>query len=285
MMSDQSPPRGRIATVLTLARFEARQHLRSHRMFALASLLFLFIVGGSYGLSDPDGRLTPGIATDTPYEVLFLVSLFVLLSATLGVVLLGFDAISRRRLTKELAIELSQPISRSDLALAHLLGLWTAAFLPTMAATLVGVTMVHSQMDAWPTLAELAYFLGATALVLLWYSSIQLLASSLARDLGSAVTLGVGSWMLFTFVWLLVTAVLASIIGVDMTDLENQRFNRFSEIIDLFSPNGVYQLLLEDRLTGDAAPHLESRFIWLAAALWTLIPALLFTVRFRSIRP
>ena len=75
------------------------------------------------------------------------------------------------------------------------------------------------------------------------------------------------------------------VIGVDMTDLENQSFNRFSEIVDLFSPNGVYQLLLEDRLTGDSAPHLESRFIWLAAALWTLVPALLFTARFRGIRP
>ena len=284
-MSEQHPPRGRMETIFMLSRFEARQHINSPRMFALASLLFLFIVLGSYGLSDPDGRLTPGISTDTPYEVLFLVSLFVLLSATLGVVLLGFDSISRRRLTNELAIELSQPISRSDLALAHLFGLWMAAFLPTMVATLVGVMMVHSQMGSWPTVEELAYFLGATALVLFWYSAIQLLASSLARDLGSAVTLGVGSWMLFTFVWLLVTAVLASLIGVDMTDLENQSFNRFSEIVDLFSPNGVYQLLLEDRLTGDSAPHLESRFIWLAAALWTLVPALLFTARFRGIRP
>jgi ABC-type transport system involved in multi-copper enzyme maturation permease subunit len=271
--------------VLRLSWIEARQHFRSPRMFALVALLTLFIGGGSWGLSDPSSTVTARLQIDTAYEVLFLVSLFVLFSSTLGVVLLGFDGISRKRLTGELAIELCQPIDRLDLARSQLYGLWLAVFLPTSAACTLGLLLIRVQMDATPTFAEWAYFLFPTGFVILWYASIQLLVSSIAKDLGSSVTLGVGVWMLFTLVWLLVTAVLASLMGVDVTNLESVEYTRFSEYVDLLSPNGVYQLLLQDRLTGDARPHLGSNYIWSAALLWTVIPLTLFLARFERLQP
>ena len=271
--------------VLSLSWFEARQHFRSPRMLALVALLALFIGGGSWGLSDSDSTVTAQLQLDTPYEILFLVSLFVLFSSTLGVVLLGFDGISRKRLTGELAIELSQPIDRTDLARSQLQGLWFAVFIPTFYITLWGVVLIFIQMDAWPTAGELVYFLIPTALVIYWYACIQLLASSIAKDLGSSVTLGVGVWMLFTLIWLLVTAVIASLMGVDVTNLESIEYNRFSEIVDLFSPNGVYQLLLEDKLAGEDGPTMNTAYIWTAAALWSLIPSTLFLMRFKRLKP
>lgn len=271
--------------VLSLSWFEARQHFRSPRMLALIALLVLFIGGGSWGLSDTNSTVTAQLQIDTPYEVLFLVSLFVLFSSTLGVVLLGFDGISRKRLTGELAIELAQPIDRTDLARSQLQGLWFAVFIPTALACMIGVALINAQMDAWPTAGEFVYFLIPTALVIYWYACIQLLASSIAKDLGSSVTLGVGVWMLFTLIWLLVTAVIASLMGVDVTNLESIEYNRFSEIVDLFSPNGVYQLLLEDKLTGEDGPTMGSGYIWTAAVLWSLIPSTLFLARFKRLKP
>jgi ABC-type transport system involved in multi-copper enzyme maturation permease subunit len=140
-------------------------------------------------------------------------------------------------------------------------------------------------MAAWPTIGEFIYFMIPTALVIYWYACIQLLASSIAKDLGSSVTLGVGVWMLFTLIWLLVTAVMASLMGVDVTNLESIEYNRFSEIVDLFSPNGVYQLLLEDKLTGKDSPTMDTAYIWTAAALWSIIPSTLFLARFKRLKP
>ncbi|HIG20430.1 MAG: hypothetical protein CXT67_06500 [Methanobacteriota archaeon] len=271
--------------VLSLSWFEARQHFRSPRMLALIALLTLFIGGGSWGLSDPNSTVTAQLQMDTPYEVLFLVSLFVLFSSTLGVVLLGFDGISRKRLTGELAIELAQPIDRTDLARSQLQGLWLAVFTPTALACAIGIVLIYAQMNAWPTFGEFVYFMIPTALVIYWYACIQLLASSIAKDLGSSVTLGVGVWMLFTLIWLLVTAVIASLMGVDVTNLESIEYNRFSEIVDLFSPNGVYQLLLENKLTGEDRPTMGTAYIWTAAALWSLIPSTLFLARFKRLKP
>ena len=276
---------GRIQTLLRLSWLEAKRHFASPRMLALAVLLVLFIGGGSWGLADPDSTVSSQIQTETAYEVLFLVSLFVLFSATLGVVLLGFDGISRKRLTGELAIELAQPIARLDLAASQLLGLWLAAFIPTTIVSLGGMVLIESQMGQYPSAAEAAYFLTATGLVLFWYASIQLLASSIAKDVGSAVTLGVGAWLTFTLVWLLITAVLATLMGVDVTNMQSDAYGKFSELVDLFSPNGVYQLLLENRLSGDAAPHLPSAVIYLSTLVWTVVPAWLFFYRFRRLKP
>jgi ABC-type transport system involved in multi-copper enzyme maturation permease subunit len=254
-------------------------------MIALIALLVLFIGGGSWGLSDPSSQVTAQLQIDSAYEVLFLVSLFVLFSSTLGVVLLGFDGISRKRLTGELAIELIQPIDRIDLARSQLQGLWLAVFLPTAIACAIGTMLIEAQMDDWPTIGEFVYFMIPTGLVIFWYACIQLLASSVAKDLGSSVTLGVGVWMLFTLVWLLITAVLAAFIGVDVTDLESVEYDHFSEMVDLFSPNGVYQLLLEDGLDNESAPQLKTAYIWLAAIAWSVIPSALFVRRFKTLKP
>jgi len=260
-------------------------HFRSQRMIALIGLLFVFILGGSWGLSDPSSSVTSELQFETPYEILFLVSLFVLFSATLGVVLLGFDGISRKRLTGELAIELSQPIHRFDLARSQLQGLWLAVFIPTTIFCLIGTLLIKEQMGSLPSLSDWFYFMIPTGLIIFWYACIQLLASSIAKDLGSSVTLGVGIWMLFTFVWLLLTAILATLMGVNVTNLESTQYNRFSEIIDLLSPNGVYQLLLEGNLKSGAQPLIPRSYIWTSAILWSIIPGTLFLRRFRRLRP
>ncbi|HJM20004.1 MAG TPA: ABC transporter permease subunit [Candidatus Thalassarchaeaceae archaeon] len=271
--------------ILRLSWIEAKMHFRSPRMLALMTLLLLFIVGGSWGLSDPSAAVTSELQFETPYEILFLVSLFVLFSATLGVVLLGFDGISRKRLTGELAIELSQPIDRFDLARSQLQGLWLSVFIPTAVACAVGTLLIKVQIDELPSLYDWIYFMIPTGLIIFWYACIQLLASSIAKDLGSSVTLGVGIWMLFTLVWLLLTAILATFMGVDITDFESAQYNHFSDIIDLLSPNGVYQLLLEGNLDADARPQLSQIYIWASAILWSIIPGMLFLRRFKRLRP
>ena len=268
-----------------LSWMEAKMHFRSQRMIALIGLLFLFICLGSWGLSDPSSSVTSELQFETPYEILFLVSLFVLFSSTLGVVLLGFDGISRKRLTGELAIELSQPIDRFDLARSQLQGLWFAVLIPPTIFCAIGTILINEQMGELPTLYDWLYFIIPTGLIIFWYACIQLLASSIAKDLGSSVTLGVGIWMLFTFVWLLLTAILATFMGVDVTNLESNQYNRFSEIIDLLSPNGVYKLLLEGNLKPDARPIISQNYIWASAILWSIIPGMLFLRRFRALRP
>ena len=131
---------------------------------------------------------------------------------------------------------------------------------------------------------DLAVFLGSTGLLLWWYTCLQLLASSMARDIGSSVTLGVGTWLFFVFLWLIPTLIVAQTMGVDITDPNSVGFDRVQEKVDLFSPNGVYQLMMETRLSEESQPNLSNGSIWLASILWLVCPTYLFIRRIKTLR-
>ena len=274
----------RFIRLARLSWIEFKQRIMTLRMGVLTPLLVLFILGACWGLSDPDVELPSDIEANQPYEVLYLVSLFVLLSATLGVVLVGFDGISRKRLSGELAIELAQPISRKDLGLSLLLGTWLTVAIPTLLISLLGIVMIERQLGQWPSIGEAGLFLLATGLVLFWYASLQLLASSLARDMGSAIALGLGTWMLFTMIWLLVTVVLATFMGVDATDTSNSTFDAFAAKVDLFSPNGAYHLLLETLIEEDLGRPVNTGWVIFSVLGWTLLPLAAFLWKFDRLK-
>lgn len=266
--------------ILRLAIDDALQRSRSLRMLVLLPLLTLFILGACWGISDPEAKLPSTITAETPMEVLFVASLFILLSSTLGVVLFGFDGISRDRMTGVLAVELSQPIPRRELAASLLLAALLPVLVPTLVLSLIGVIMIRIQMGDWAGPADLFLFLISTTLLLFWYATIQLYASSLARDIGSSITIGLAAWMLFTMVWLLVTVVIAALLGVDATDTSDPAFEALAAKVDLLSPNGVYHLLLEMRIGDDLSRPISSLAVLAATVAWTILPLLLYLRRF-----
>lgn len=265
-----------------LSKMEFKKNFLTMRMVVLLPILILFIVGSSWGFADKDANLPADVSANTPFEVLFLSSLFILLSATLGIVLVGFDGISRKRNSGLLAIEFCQPTSKIMLGTSQLLGVWLTVTIPTIILSFISILLVYKQMGSWPDLNEALLYILSTSLVLFWYASIQLLVSSFAKDMGSAVTLGVGTWLLFTMMWLLITVVLATILGVDATNSTDETFASFSSKMDLFSPNGLYQLLLETKLDNNSR-ILPTWQLSIATFCWTFFPSSFFIWKFNKL--
>ena len=274
----------RLQSIWAVGFHDAKRRVRSQRMLILAPLVIFLLCAACWGFAD--SRIVPaGLMVNSPADVLFLSSTSIVFICTLSVVLLGFDAISKRRLTGELAIDLSQPMPRSDYALSQLMGVWLSAMLPTIIGIHIGAFLIQRQMGVWPALGDLSMFIVSTGLLLWWYTCLQLLASSMARDIGASVTLGVGTWLFFVFLWLIPTLVIAQSMGVDVTDTTSLAFDRIQERIDLFSPNGVYQLLMETRLSSANQPHLSKTSIWFSAIGWSIIPTYVFCRRINTLKP
>ena len=87
-------------------------------------------------------------------------------------------------------IKLSQPINRSKYARALLIGHWGAIFAPVLLLNIISLGIIWYRLDDFPSIEELFIHTLATALLLLWYTLIQLLASSWAKDLGSSIAVG-----------------------------------------------------------------------------------------------
>ena len=261
-----------------------KERLTAGRMMVIWPLLAMFILFSSWGLSDPKVNLPSSIIIDSAYDVMFVSTAFIIFSATLGAVLISFDWISRDRLSGVLEVKLSQPINRSIFAKALLFGHWSAIFLPVMILNSIGLFVIWYRLGDLPSLEEFFIHTLGTALLLLWYTSIQLLASSWAKDLGSSIAVGLGVWMIFTLLWLVLTTVVAGLSGVGVDDMSSKDYVRIDAIMDLFSPNGVYHHLLEMPLD-DVDRGMSPLYISIAAILWSIIPVHLFTRRIERLHP
>ena len=186
-------------------------------------------------------------------------------------VLMAFDGVSKDRASGMLEVRLAQPMPRGHQATALILGHAQSILVPVYTLLIVSIFVVQIRTGEWPTASEILVYGLATGLVVFWYTLFALLASTSAREQGTAVAFGIGVWFFFTFLWALVTTMVAYASGVAVGEANDPAWVALEGMLDLLSPNGVYHHLLETQLpTVDRG--VAAWQSWLAALLWTVVP-------------
>lgn len=257
--------------ILNVAARIRRERLAGIRLKIMMPILLLFLPGMAWGFSDPNIVLPGGHRPDTAMEVLFYASLGVVFGATMCAVLMAFDGVSKDRASGMLEVRLAQPMPRRHQATALIFGHAQSILLPVYVLLAATVVVVRLRMGEWPTADELLVYAGSTGLIVLWYTLFALLASTSAREQGTAVAFGIGVWFFFTFLWALVTTMVAYASGVAVGEANDPAWVALEGMLDLLSPNGVYHHLLETQLpTVDRG--VAAWQSWFAALLWTAVP-------------
>ena len=273
-----------VLRIQSLARRVFWDRIGSTRMLIMLPILVLFLPGMAWGFSDPNIVLPGGHQPDQPMEVMFYASLGVVFGATMCGVLLAFDGVSRDRASGVFELRLAQPMPRTHQAIALMLGMWQAIFIPVAVLSLASVAIIRWRLGEWASVWDVMIHLTATALILFWYVVFTLLASSRTKDQGTAIAFGIGMWFLFTFLWALFTTMVAYASGVAIGEQNDAQWIALEGSLDLLSPNGVYHHLLETRLPEieRGVPAWQS---WAMAVIWTLIPSSLFIRRMNTLQP
>jgi len=270
--------------VLSIVQRIVATKLVSTRMIIMLPILTLFIPGMAWGFSDPEVMLPGGITPNNVMEVMFYTSLGIVFAGTMCGVLLSFDGVSKDRFSGVLEVRLSQPMPRQEQALGIALGHWFAILIPVWVLWLISIFIVMSRLSQgvviWETIASFV----SVALVLFWYVIFSLIASTYSKDQGTSIAFGVGMWFLFTFLWALVTSMVAFASGVNVGDLNDPNMIRIEGLLDLLSPNGVFHHLLETNIAG-IDRGVSPIVAWLCAALWTILPWFWFKSRMARIQP
>ncbi len=257
--------------ILNVASQIRRERLAGVRLKIMLPILLLFLPGMAWGFSDPNIVLPGGHRPDTSMEVLFYASLGVVFGATMCAVLMAFDGVSKDRASGMLEVRLAQPMPRRHQATALIIGHAQSILVPVYLLLAAAVLVVRFRMGEWPTVFETLVYGLSTGLIVLWYTLFALLASTSAREQGTAIAFGIGVWFFFTFLWALVTTMVAYASGVAVGEANDPAWVTLEGMLDLLSPNGVYHHLLETQLpTVDrgVAPWQS----WMAAAVWTFAP-------------
>ena len=268
--------------IISLTYFKRR--LLSTRMVIMLPILILFIPGMAWGFSDPNIVLPGGVQPSSATEVMFYTSLGIVFGGTMCGVLLSFDGVSKDRASGVLEIKLSQPMLRKQQSTAIILGHWFSILVPTWILWLISFIIVNYRIGDWPSLMDGIISFAAVALILLWYVLFSLVASTYAKEQGTSIAFGVGVWFLFTFLWALVTTMVAFASGVSIGEENDPKWVNLEGLLDLFSPNGVFHHLLETRLE-DVERGVSPILSFLAALMWSIIPWYWFNSRMENIQP
>lgn len=262
----------------------SKQRMFSTRMLIMLPILLLFIPGMAWGFADPDIQLPAEQIPMNGTEVMFLASIGIVFAGTMAAVLIAHDGISRDRVSGVLELRLSQPMPRWRQGIVLMVGHWSSIALPVAVLLVASMMLVGYRSGMWMPLSDAIVYIVAAMLILLWYTVFALLASSIAKEQGSAIAFSIGLWFLFTLLWVLFTTLLAALNGVAVGDTQDQGYLVFEGRLDLLSPNGVYHHLLETRLDG-VERGVSALGAYLAAVLWTIVPLYLFQRRLNRLVP
>ena len=270
--------------VFAIAKRIMRGKLSSTRMLIMLPILILFIPGMAWGFSDPEIMLPGGITPESVMEVMFYTSLGVVFAGTMCGVILSFDGISKDRFSGVLEVKLSQPMPRQKQSVGIALGHWLAILIPVWLLWLISIIIACYRLDMTPEIMETIASFISVGLILFWYVIFSLIASTYSKDQGTSIAFGIGMWFLFTFLWALVTSMVAFASGVNVGEINNQEMIRIEGFLDLLSPNGVFHHLLETNLA-DVDRGVPDVISWLSALFWTIIPWFWFKSRMSKIQP
>ena len=262
----------------------SKQRMLSTRMLIMLPILLLFIPGMAWGFADPNIQLPAEQLPTNGTEVMFLASIGIVFAGTMAAVLIAHDGISRDRASGVLELRLSQPMPRWRQGVVLMVGHWSSIALPVAVLLVASMMLVGYRSGMWMPLSDALIYIVAAMLILLWYTVFALLASSIAKEQGSAIAFSIGLWFLFTLLWVLFTTLLAALNGVAVGDTQDQGYLVFEGRLDLLSPNGVYHHLLETRLDG-VDRGVSALAAYLAAILWTIVPVDLFQRRLNRLVP
>ena len=269
---------------LAVARRIFIDKIRSTRMVIMLPILILFIPGMAWGFSDPEIMLPGGITPDSVMEVMFYTSLGVVFAGTMCGVLLSFDGISKDRFSGVLEVKLSQPMPRQMQSAGIAIGHWSAILIPVWILWLVSILIASSRLEMSPSLSATIASFAYVGLILFWYVMFSLIASTYSKDQGTSIAFGVGMWFLFTFLWALVTSMVAFASGVNIGEINKPEMIRIEGFLDLLSPNGVFHHLLETNLA-DVDRGVPKIISWISAIIWTILPWFWFQSRMSRIQP
>ena len=261
-----------------------QRRLFSTRMLIMLPILLLFIPGMAWGFADSNIQLPADQVPTDATEVMFLASIGIVFAGTMAAVLIAHDGISMDRASGVLEVRLSQPMSRQRQGLVLILGHWGSIAIPVAFLLILSMWLVGYRSDMWIPFSDALVYIIASMLILLWYTVFALLASSIAREQGSAIAFSIGLWFLFTLLWVLFTTLLAALNGVAVGDTQDQGYLVFEGRLDLLSPNGVYHHLLETRLNG-VDRGVSDFGAYAAATVWTIVPFYAFQRRLNRLVP
>lgn len=236
----------------TVVAKETADHLSSARMRILEALVFLTALYSAY-LAIRAIRATIGespflflrLLTMTqdplPFSFIGLLGFLIPLVA----IALTFDAVNGEFNRRTLSRVLAQPIYRDALLLGKFLGALLSLSIALLALWLLVIGLGLLLLGLPPSTEEMVRMLGFLVATIAYggvWLALALLFSVLFRAPATAALAALGTWLIFSLFWSIITPIIANIVAGPPEGILGPRlaYLNTQQIIDRLAPNTLY---------------------------------------------
>jgi ABC-2 type transport system permease protein len=235
----------------TVVAKETADHLSSARMRILEALVFLTAIAAAYAAI----RTIRATIGESPFLFLRLLTLaqdplpsFI---ALLGFLIplvgisLSFDAVNGEFNRRTLSRILAQPIYRDALLLGKFLAGLLSLTIGLLSLWLLVIGLGLLLLGLPPSTEEMLRMLGFLIATIAYggvWLALALLFSVLFRAPATAALAALGTWLVFTLFWSVITPIVASLIAGPAEGIlgPSESYLQVEQIIDRLSPNTLY---------------------------------------------
>lgn len=236
---------------MVIVKREFFYNLKSVRMIVLFIIFSVMLLGVAWGLSTlATTNDIPKLGNDeeqSPNIVLYVLSTpFIWFITPLIAILLSYDSIVTEKLENSLDFLLSRPISRKGIAFGKFLGLLLAFALPVLIVSSVGILIITYVSGESPMFWGCIGFVVFTVIYIGIFILLQLIISTISKNFGTALLIGIVTWLILTLFWLLIPLGIAQVKGIDydptVANANTQEYGELTNRIDHFNPSGIYPI-------------------------------------------
>src|SRR5215472_5860280 len=235
----------------TVVAKETADHLSSARMRILEALVFLTAIAAAYA-AIRQIRATIG---ESPFLFLRLLTMaqdplpsFIALLGfliPLVAIALAFDSINGEFNRRTMSRVLAQPIYRDALLLGKFLGGLLSLSIALLSLWLLVIGLGLLRLGLPPSTEEMVRMLGFLVATIAYggvWLALALLFSVLFRAPATAALAALGTWLVSSLFWSIISPIIASLIAGPPEGLlgPNLAFIQTQQIIDRLSPNTLY---------------------------------------------
>ncbi|MFB6119822.1 MAG: ABC transporter permease subunit [Halobacteriaceae archaeon] len=271
-----------VRDALTVARHDFLSARRSRLVWGVIAIYVAFVTLVFYGgstVSDPS-------VNQTLYTQVALTALLLPLVAVAG----SYLAIAGERESNTIRFLLSQPVSRRAVVVGKLLSRAALLTVALVVAVGVGVGVVALTYPALE-LGSIAKFFALTLLLVAVYVSVAVAISAAASSRSRAISGAIGFYFVSDVLFLFGDLSVVGLLRYVLEDLLGGEYHRFFyESFRTLSPANAYinsTLAIFDPANFRGIPsrealpfYLETEFMLLILAAWTVVPLLVGTVVF-----
>jgi len=202
--------------LITVAAFEFRRNFFSVKMVVAAGFFLFVMLASTYGLTESNEIMMLRLKLDEPNEILSTTSPILAYVIALIVVIFGSNSITEELNSRTVDILVCKPMKPGTIITGKFLGITTALGVPVTIAIPLITLIIHNRMGYSPDGLGILGFWFFSLMFIATFVLFSLLFATMSRSGGEAIVSGIMLFLIYTFIWPLITLLVQLAAGVDI---------------------------------------------------------------------